>query len=80
MAKSIKRQFAINAGSGFLAQLATAGVGFVILPYAIWRLGDEAYGLFQLARSALVFFMFLQMGMGPTLVRFCAKAIAKKRP
>ncbi|MBN2019156.1 MAG: oligosaccharide flippase family protein, partial [Sedimentisphaerales bacterium] len=78
MAKSIKRQFAINAGSGFLAQLTTAGVGFIILPYAIWRLGDEAYGLFQLAASALVFFTFLHMGMGPTLVRFCAKAIANK--
>ena len=78
MAKSIKRQFAINAGSGFLAQLTVSGVGFIILPYAIWRLGDESYGLFQLARSALVFFMFLQMGMGPTLVRFCAKAIANK--
>lgn len=78
MAKSIKRQFAINAGSGFLAQLTTAAVGFIILPYAIWRLGDEAYGLFQLAISALVFFAFLQMGMGPTLVRFCSKAIANK--
>ncbi len=78
MTKSIKRQFAINAGSGFFAQFVTAGVGFVLLPYAIWRLGDEAYGLFQLARSALVFFMFLRMGMGPTLVRFCSKAIADK--
>ncbi|MDK1030179.1 MAG: oligosaccharide flippase family protein [Anaerolineae bacterium] len=78
MAKSVKRQFAINAASGFLAQLTASGVGFIILPYAIWRLGDEAYGLFQLAISALVFFMFLQIGMGPTLVRFCAKAIANK--
>lgn len=78
MSKSIKKQFAINAGSGFIAQFAAAGIGVILLPYAIWRLGDEAYGLFQLARSALVFFMFLRMGMGPTLVRFCAKAIANK--
>ncbi len=80
MAKSIKRQFAINAGSGFLAQLSAAVVGLIILPYATWRLGGdgEPYGLFLLARSAIVFFMFLQMGMGPTLVRFCAKAIVNK--
>lgn len=78
MTRSIKRQFAINAGSGFLAQFIIAGIGFIILPYAMWRLGDEAYGLFQLAMSALVFFLFLQMGMSPTLVRFCAKAIVKK--
>ncbi len=64
--------------SGFFAQFVAAGVGFVILPYAIWRLGDEAYGLFQLARSTLVFFMFLRMGMSPTLVRFFSKAIVNK--
>ncbi|MBE0536467.1 MAG: oligosaccharide flippase family protein [Phycisphaerae bacterium] len=78
MSKGVKTQFAINAGSGLLAQLTASGVGLIVLPYAIWRLGDEAYGLFQLARSSLVFFMFLQMGMGPTLVRFCAKAIANR--
>lgn len=47
------------------------------MPYIIIRLGEEGYGIYQLARSALVFFMFLQLGMGPTMVRFFAKAIAR---
>lgn len=47
------------------------------MPYIILRLGKQGYGIYQLARSALVFFMFLQMGMGPTLIRFFAKAIAR---
>lgn len=42
------------------------------------RLGLEAYGISQLAQSALVFFGFLQLGMGPTLIRFCSQAIAKE--
>lgn len=52
-------------------------VGFILLPYIISRLGEEGYGVYQLAQSAIVFFMFLQLGMGPTLVRFFSKAIAK---
>ena len=47
------------------------------MPYLIKRLGSQGYGIYQLARSALVFFMFLQLGMGPTLVRFFSKAISK---
>ena len=72
-----KKQFALNAASGWIAQLTFALVGFILLPYIIFRLGEQGYGIYQLARSALVFFMFLQLGMGPTLVRFFAKAIAK---
>ncbi|MBA2879996.1 O-antigen/teichoic acid export membrane protein [Desulfosalsimonas propionicica] len=72
-----KKQFALNAASGWMAQLTFALVGFILLPYIIMRLGEQGYGIYQLARSALVFFMFLQLGMGPTLIRFFAKAIAK---
>lgn len=72
-----KKQFAFNAASGWVAQLVFALVGFILMPYIIMRLGEEGYGIYQLARSALVFLMFLQLGMGPTLVRFFAKAIAR---
>lgn len=75
---SRKKQFVLNAGSGALKQLVFAGVGFILMPYAIWRLGSEAYGVYQLAASALAFFMLLQLGMGPTLVRYYARSIAEK--
>lgn len=74
---NVKKQFAFNAVSGLIAQLVFAGVGLILMPYCINRLGEQGFGVYQLARSALVFFMFLQLGMGPTLVRFCAQAIAK---
>lgn len=73
-----KKQFAINVGSGFLAQATFVGAGFILMPYTIWRLGAEGFGIYQLARSVLVFFMFLQLGMGPTLSRYFSQAIAKK--
>ena len=76
MASKIK-QFALNAGSGWAAQLSFAIVGLILMPYIIIRVGESGYGIFQLARSGLLFFMFLQLGMGPTLVRFFAQSIAK---
>jgi O-antigen/teichoic acid export membrane protein len=72
-----KKQFIFNAASGWITQLVVALVGFILMPYIIRHLGEQGYGIYQLAKSALVFFMFLQLGMGPTLVRFFAKAIAK---
>ncbi len=73
-----KKQFVFNAISGWMTQLVFALVGFVLMPYIIRNIGEQGYGIYQLARSALVFFMFLQLGMGPTLIRFFSKAIAKE--
>ena len=73
-----KKQFTVNTASGFAAQLSLVVVGFIMMPYAIGRLGKEGYGIYQLAQSALVFFSFLQVGMAPTLIRFCSQAIALK--
>lgn len=75
---SRKHQFAINAASGWVAQATFAAVGLVLMPYAIWRLGSESYGVFLLARSAIIFFMLMQLGMGQSLIRFCSQALARK--
>lgn len=71
------KRFAINAGTGVFSQLATAIVGFILLPYAMTRLGTQQYGIYQLGNSTRSLMMFLQLGMGPTLIRFCSKAIAE---
>ena len=58
---NLKKQFAYNAASGWVAHLVFAVVGFILMPYCINRLGAERYGIYQLARSALVFFTFLEI-------------------
>lgn len=73
-----KKQFAFNVASGWVQQGSRILVGFFMLPYAMRRLGEEEYGIYQLAFSAIVLFNFLQVGMGPALIRFCARAIAEK--
>lgn len=73
-----KKQFAINVSTGLLGQTVIMATGIVQLPYVLWRLGTETFGVFQLANSALAFFVFLQLGMQPTLVRFLSISVSEK--
>jgi O-antigen/teichoic acid export membrane protein len=73
-----KKQYAINVATGWLGQIVTMVAGIAQLPYVLWRLGPEAFGVFQLANSALLFFIFLQLGMQPTLVRFLSISVSEK--
>ena len=76
MTRNVKR-FAVNAASGWLATITFTVVGLILMPYIFSRLDMKGYGIYQLASSTLSFFMFLHLGMGPTLVRFFSKAIAR---
>ena len=71
-----KQQYIVNCATGLLAQLATAACGIVLVPFALRHMGTELFGTYQLGRSIIVMLSLLQAGMGPTLVRFCAQAIA----
>lgn len=73
--KTRKVQFVVNSVSGWILQFVVVLAGILMLPYFISRLGEQQYGIYQLAHSLIIFFMFLQLGMGPTLVRYFAKVI-----
>lgn len=75
MAKGRKKQFGVNVVSAWIQQGARIVVGFLMLPYVMNRLGQEEYGIYQLAYSAIIFLNFLQVGMGPTLIRFSAQSL-----
>ena len=61
---NVKKQFAFNAASGWIAHLVFAVVGFILMPYCINRLGEQGFGVYQLARSALGFLCFCSLGWG----------------
>lgn len=75
---SENKQFSLNIFSGWFAYSIFLLTNFILLPYLIKNLSTESFGVYQLARSSVMFFMFLQLGMGPSLVRFFSKAIANK--
>lgn len=72
----LKKQLIINTCSGWLARLSSGVVGFIMIPYNIRHLGEDAYGISVLAVSAIAILEFLQLGMGPALLRFFSKARA----
>lgn len=75
-----KKHFIRNVASGSIQQFSRILVGFFMLPYAMHRLGEEEFGLYQIAFSVIVLFNFLQIGLGPTLVRFSSQALANDKP
>jgi len=58
-------------------QFSAAIVAFFMLPYNVNHLGKEAYGISVMAVTAVAMLNFLSVGMGPTLLRFFAQAVAK---
>ncbi len=74
--ENIKKQFVKNVGSGMIAQVVFFVVGMILLPYVMRHLGVEAYGVYELAASAIAFFNILQLGIAPGLMRFYSQAIA----
>jgi O-antigen/teichoic acid export membrane protein len=75
---NIKKQFIRNTCSGWLAQVSAAVVGFIMLPYNLHHLGKDVYGISVIAVSAIAMLQFLNLGMGPALLRFFSQAIVRK--
>ena len=74
---SVKKQLIKNTCSGWVAQLSAAAVGFIILPYNLQYLGKDVYGISVIAVTVIAMLQFLNLGMGPALLRFFSQAIAK---
>ena len=49
-----KKHFIRNVVSGSMQQFSRILVGFFMLPYAMHRLGEEEFGLYQIAFSVIV--------------------------
>lgn len=74
---NVRAQFLRNVGSGWLAQLSSALVGFVLLPYNLHHLGKDVYGICVLVMSFIAMLEFLSLGMRPSLLRFFSQTLAK---
>ena len=77
MSTDRKKQFMMNSFSGLLVQIITAGVGAFLIPYMTKYLGDQGFGIYQMSYAVLMIVMFLNLGMGPAMVRFFSKSIAE---
>jgi O-antigen/teichoic acid export membrane protein len=58
------------------AVIVSAVVGFFLTPYILHRLGDEAYGLWVVIVALSDYYLFLQVGVRSSIVRFVSRSLA----
>jgi O-antigen/teichoic acid export membrane protein len=62
-----------NVATRYLAIATEMMLGFVMLPFNLRHLGQEAYGLWTLTASLTIHFSVLDLGFGGALVKFIAQ-------
>ena len=53
-------------------------LSFLLTPYIIHRIGIERFGIWAIANTAINFFIFLDLGIGSSFVKYIAEYNAKK--
>lgn len=61
----------------YITIILTNGVGLLLTPFIISKLGDSEYGLYTLIGSLVGYISVLDLGLNNTIVRFVAKYKAK---
>ena len=62
-----------NVGTRYLAITVELLIGFVMLPFNLSHLGQDAYGLWMLTAGVTIHFSVLDMGYGSAVVKFIAQ-------
>ncbi|MCR4289770.1 MAG: oligosaccharide flippase family protein [Candidatus Scalindua sp.] len=53
-------------------------LGFLITPYIVHKIGIERFGVWAIANTAIHFFLFLDLGIGSSFVKYIAEYNTKK--
>ncbi len=57
----------------YITIILTNGIGLLLTPYMILKLGDSEYGLYTLIGSLIAYISVLDLGLSNTIVRFVSK-------
>ncbi|MGH9352046.1 MAG: oligosaccharide flippase family protein [Terriglobia bacterium] len=69
---SIKKLTAKNAITNWLSLGATMVIGFLLAPFILHHLGDDAYGLYYLIVSLTGYYGLLDLGIRSSIVKYVA--------
>jgi O-antigen/teichoic acid export membrane protein len=70
---SFKTQALKNVGSNWLGAAVTVAVGFLLSPFILHRLGDEAFGLWVLIFSITGYYGIFDFGIRSSIVKYLAE-------
>jgi len=71
------RRFLPNFGASFATQIWTIGVSFVTLPMIVHGMGTERYGVWTVCLAFYAFFLFPELMVSTTAIRFLSHAQGK---
>jgi O-antigen/teichoic acid export membrane protein len=72
-----RRQVSVNVVAGGVAALTTLAIGFVLTPYLVETLGDEAYGYIGLSNNFITYAAIFTTALNSMAARFILMAQAR---
>src|SRR5688572_15504330 len=74
------RFFRRNVLGIYAVYLAAIVSGLVVTPVVLDEIGEEAFGIWSIIGAATIYLAVLDLGVGPSIVRFAAEARGRRKP
>jgi O-antigen/teichoic acid export membrane protein len=78
LALSAARRLAANTLANWSGTAVATLVSLLLAPYLLQHLGAERFGLYQIARQLVAYFLLLNLGIAGSVIRFASEAIAAR--
>jgi O-antigen/teichoic acid export membrane protein len=72
------RRLAINALANWSGTAVATFSSLLLAPFLLAHLGPERFGLYQIARQLVAYFLLLNLGIAGSVVRFTSQAVAAR--
>ena len=77
-ALSSGRRLAVNALANWSGTAVATLASLLLAPYLLQHLGAERFGLYQVGRQLVAYFLLLNLGIAGSVMRFTSEAIAAR--
>ena len=72
---NVGRRLAANAVANWLGAAVASLASLLLAPYLLQHLGAERFGLYQVGRQLVAYFLLLNLGIFGSVIRFASQAI-----
>lgn len=72
------RRLAVNALANWSGTAVATFSSLLLAPFLLGHLGPERFGLYQIARQLVAYFLLLNLGIAGSVVRFTSQAVAAR--
>ena len=72
------RRLAANTLANWSGTAVAALASLLLAPYLLHNLGAERFGLYQIGRQLVAYFLLLNLGIGGSVIRFASEAIVAR--